>query len=320
MDLGDNLSSKRSIQKDDSERFEASESEPSARDTNDQSKIGTQINPMDVKERTNNFIIKNYEIAQNFMKGRQCGRENTPSRKGLSKKQKSNLSKIKPKFNLNNAVKAWEEDETQMSGTSLDKVEVIRKPKITKISKIKTDLKQIKSNFKVVRVGSSRRSKEGRKKIRKKRYPAEHPSKVRNNLTASNSGSIRPKRPYMPPLPVIKNKSKSTASILSSKIEKNIDKIDKVCQKHLLKHYFKLWRVQVPSKELNVSSHTVTSKHSHRHKKKVSEYIKKPFSLLLINPPKNRPKEEERKLKSLVDDPDIINEASFEDEKEIIKK
>ena len=100
MDLGGNLSSKRSIQKDDSERFDASESETSGQNSAAESKINTQIHQIDVQERTNMFMIKNIEIAQNFMKGRQCGRESTPSRKGLSKKQKSNLSKIKTRINL----------------------------------------------------------------------------------------------------------------------------------------------------------------------------------------------------------------------------
>ena len=298
MDLEDNLSSKRSIQKDDSERFDVNESETSEWDATEQSKINTQIKQIDVQERINMFMIKNYEIAQNFMKGRQCGKENTPSRKGLSKNQKSNLSKIKTRINFNNAAKAWEEDETQISGVNFDKIEVIKKPNITKILKIKTDLKQNK------------------KRIHKKRKNVRKSSKVRNDRTISNGDSARFN--YMPPLPV-SIKSKFIFNVLNDRNGKNINEIDQLCQKHLLKQSLRLWRGLILLKELNVSSPTVASKHFRKPKKKVSEYVKQPFSLLLINPSKKKPKENHR-LKSLVDEPDMINKSNLEDEKEIIQK
>ena len=162
---------------------------------------------------------------------------------------------------------------------------------------------------------SSRGSKQGRKRIYKKRKNVRKSSKVRDYRITSNSGSARSRRSnHMPPLPVSNIKRKFISNVLNDRIEKNIDKIDQLCQKHLLKQSLRLWKGLILSNELNVSSPTVASKHSLRHKKMVSEYVEQPFSLLLINPSKNKPKED-YKLKSLVDEPDVINEPNPEDEK-----
>lgn len=94
---------------------------------------------IDAEDRMNKFKIKNFELAKNFMKGRQFGRENTPVRSKASKKRKAGLSKIKtnlPQYKPK-APKAWdEESQASVSGVSFDKVEPFDTPKNKKITRM----------------------------------------------------------------------------------------------------------------------------------------------------------------------------------------
>ena len=73
------------------------------------------------------------------MKGRQWGRENTPSRSTLSKEEKINLSKIGSKLNqinINFTRKAWDEEDQLTSIVNSDRAENFEGSKGKKITQI----------------------------------------------------------------------------------------------------------------------------------------------------------------------------------------
>jgi len=120
---------------------ETKENENSSSSSQPQSKreLKSVEESFDPEDHTNKFKIKNFDLAKNFMKGRQCGRESTPARSKKVKQTKNKLAKIKaniPKA-IRDMKKAWDEDnELSSSITGTDKVENFEAPKMEKIVKI----------------------------------------------------------------------------------------------------------------------------------------------------------------------------------------
>lgn len=72
IDSNDNLPSKRSKHNADSDFISRSESESSSGvDSSKPSTVTHQVDQFDIEDRMNKFKIKNFDLAQNFMKGRQ---------------------------------------------------------------------------------------------------------------------------------------------------------------------------------------------------------------------------------------------------------
>ena len=268
---------------------------------------------LDLEDKDNKFKIKNFELAKDFMKGRQCGRENTPSRSTLSKEEMSNLNKIGSnfnQFNINSKKKAWDEDDQQTSNFSIDRVESFDNSKVKKITQISrkesinildVQLKQFNPKVKVVRVQSSRRSNNQKetKRISKRRNPAHHAFNLTNNkdeITNSSSGKLgksgkKISKKDMPPLPISRAKS-NPPSVFLILNNPSVAKLEKIYSKNLLKLALSKWKNQTISNDSEDQSNRIKNKEEKKtsqsespskHKKKVSEMIQKPFSLLLLN-------------------------------------
>jgi len=144
-------------------------STPSSKSQSDAKLEGIEEN-FGSENAVNKFTIHNYELAKNFMKGRQCGRENTPTRNRETKQRKLKLAKINANIpKVNRGKKVWGEDLQLSPVHSLsDKVESLErsnKEKSDKISMLiylkflEVELKNFKKKVRVVRVQSSRKGK-----------------------------------------------------------------------------------------------------------------------------------------------------------------
>lgn len=144
-------------------------------------------------------------------------------------------------------MKAWDEDDANANASHVDKVEIIEKPKITKISKIKTELKKIKSSLKVVRVTSARKlkadSNSAKKQTASKRNNPFKVSKENSELSESNSGNLRTRKhkSHMPPLPISKGKS-APISLVSKHTEDKIVHLKDLYERIQTKTYFRIWK------------------------------------------------------------------------------
>jgi hypothetical protein len=196
-----------------SHREEIKESDAASSTSQDRASLQVKevVEDIEVDDSMDKFPIKNFELAKNFMKGRQCGRENTPVRSKESQKQVNKLAKISiPKYE--DSKKAWDDDsQLQTPGGSLDKFETFDTQKNKKITRSKIELKQFKHKVKVVRVQSVRRVKGSKSK----------------KFDRIKKSPKRPRHHAMPPLPVIKTKSTPAFTIAKVSVESELDKATK---------------------------------------------------------------------------------------------
>jgi hypothetical protein len=196
-----------------SHREEIKESEAASSTSQDRALLQVKevVEDIEVDDSMHKFSIKNFELAKNFMKGRQCGRENTPVRSKETQKQVNKLAKIsKPKYE--DSKKAWDDDsQLQTPRGSLDKIEAFDTPKNKKITRSKIELKQFKHKVKVVRVQSVRRLKGSKSK----------------KIDRIKKSPKRPRHHAMPPLPVIKTKNNPTFTIAKVSVVSELDKATK---------------------------------------------------------------------------------------------